>query len=157
MDKDTKKSIDSNIDKNIMKNDEMLVHRLRQQVYDSMDLKEDTDDVQLMELIQSCVAKESRNSYITIKKREQIEREIFNSIRKFDVLQELLEDDDVTEIMINGYRNIFVEKQGRITKWNKSFENVSKLQDIAQRIAAHSNRLGDVTALHGMLVVQVCH
>ncbi len=141
IDKNIDENIDENIDKNARRDNDTLVRRLRQQVYDSMDLKEDTDDVQLMELIQSCVAKESRNSYITIKKREQIEREIFNSIRKFDVLQELLEDDDVTEIMINGYRNIFVEKQGRITKWNKSFENVSKLQDIAQRIAAHSNRL----------------
>lgn len=123
-----------------MERDE-LVRKLRRDVYESMDLSEDVDDKQLLDIIRGCVKAQSKNVYITVTQREQIEQEIFNSIRKLDVLQELLEDDAVTEIMINGYKNIFVERQGRIVQWSKSFENSERLQDIAQRIAALSNKM----------------
>ncbi|MBQ4283963.1 MAG: CpaF family protein [Lachnospira sp.] len=118
-----------------------LLKRLRKKVYESMDLKEDMKDERLKELIDECVAEESKNAYINITTRRRAEQDIFNSIRKFDILQELLDDDNVTEIMINGYKNIFIERQGRISRWNKEFENSQKLQDIAHRIAALSNRL----------------
>lgn len=122
-------------------NCEDLVSRIKAKVYDCMDLREDVNDEQLKELIGYCVRQESKNSYITVAMREDIEKQLFNSIRKFDVIQELLDDDRVTEIMINGCRDVFVEKDGRITKWSKSFDNSDKLQDVAQRIAGMSNKL----------------
>ncbi len=122
-------------------NCEDLVSRIKAKVYDCIDLREDVNDEQLKELIGYCVRQESKNSYITVAMREDIEKQLFNSIRKFDVIQELLDDDRVTEIMINGCRDVFVEKDGRITKWSKSFDNSDKLQDVAQRIAGISNKL----------------
>lgn len=65
-----------------------------------------------------------------------LRKRLYNSIKKLDILQELIEDDDITEIMVNGYNNIFIEKNGRITRWNRAFESEEKLADIAQRIAA---------------------
>lgn len=67
-------------------------------------------------------------------------REIFYSIRRLDILEELTEDPSVTEIMINGPDNIFIEKAGRIIRWDKTFESKDKLDDIIQQIVAACNR-----------------
>lgn len=67
-------------------------------------------------------------------------RDLYNSFRKLDILQELLEDDGITEIMINGLDHIFVEKEGRIRKHEKRFASKKKLEDIAQQIASGCNR-----------------
>lgn len=68
-------------------------------------------------------------------------KEIFNSIRRLDVLQELVEDKSVTEIMINGPDHIFIEQAGRIKEWNKQFESKEKLEDVIQQIVSASNRM----------------
>lgn len=120
---------------------EELAARLKELVYDSIDLRVDIDDRELKELIGRCMAELCQQSFIPLNLREQIETDTFNSIRKFDILQELLEDDDVTEIMINGCHGVFYEKAGRLIQWDKEFESERKLQDIAQRIAAMSNRI----------------
>lgn len=67
-------------------------------------------------------------------------KDLFNAFRKLDILQELLEDEEVTEIMINGLENIFIEKEGRIRLYEKRFLSKKKLEDIAQQIAAGCNR-----------------
>lgn len=120
---------------------EELASRLKELVYDSIDLRVDIDDRELKELIGRCMAVLCQQSFIPLNLREQVETDTFNSIRKFDILQELLEDDDVTEIMINGCHSVFYEKAGRLIQWDKEFESERKLQDIAQRIAAMSNRI----------------
>ena len=66
---------------------------------------------------------------------------LYNSIKKLDVLQELIEDDEITEIMVNGYDNIFIERNGCITRCERQFESEEKLADVAQRIAAMSNKI----------------
>lgn len=80
-------------------------------------------------------------SRLSLSQRELLRKRLYNSIKKLDILQELIEDDDITEIMVNGYNNIFIEKNGRITRWNRAFESEEKLADIAQRIAALSNKI----------------
>ena len=72
--------------------------------------------------------------------RKKLRQEIFYSVRKLDLLQELVDDSTVTEIMINGTESIFVEKQGRIIKWNDNFEE-EKLADVIQQIVAGCNRV----------------
>ena len=67
-------------------------------------------------------------------------RDLFNAFRKLDILQELLEDESITEIMINGVENIFVEKKGEIYQYEKRFVSRKKLEDIAQQIASGCNR-----------------
>mgnify|MGYP000798637723 CR=1 FL=1 len=119
--------------------DELYI-KLRKHVYERLDIGRDVADSELYEVIDACIYDESRNNVISIRQKEELEESVFNAIRRLDVLQELLEDDTITEIMINGYKDIFIEKKGRITKWNKQFESREKLEDIAQRIAAMSNK-----------------
>ena len=65
-------------------------------------------------------------------------RELFNAFRKFDLLQEFLEDDKITEIMINGTENIFLEKEGKLIRSGKRFVSREKLEDVIQQIVAES-------------------
>lgn len=122
-------------------NSDVFMAQLRRQIYERLDMSVDIEDEQLRNIISDCVRAQKEYGYISIKTREKLESDLFNSIRGFDVLQELLEDDSITEIMINGTNNIFLEKQGRITKWERHFESDKKLEDIAQKIAALSNRI----------------
>ena len=68
-------------------------------------------------------------------------RELFNAFRKLDILQELIEDEEITEIMINGTDHIFIEKDGEITRLSKRFVSKSKLEDLIQQMVANANRI----------------
>lgn len=106
----------------------------------------DITDVALKQVIGECVQEESGLYMISIRQKEEIEESVFNAIRRLDVLQELLEDDTITEIMINGKDDIFLERNGHITKWDKSFENEERLEDIAQKIASLSNKIVNISS-----------
>ena len=114
---------------------------LRKSVYEKLDISQVITDQELYDVIEQSIYEHSRQKAIPIRQRELYRQQLFNSIKKLDILQELLEDDSVTEIMINGSNNIFIEREGRIEKWEKEFESLEKLADIAQRIAAISNRM----------------
>ncbi len=115
--------------------------RIKKRVYDRLDMTGEIDDVQLKNIIGECVQEESGLYMISIREKEELEETLFNAIRRLDVLQELLEDDTITEIMINGQSDIFLERDGKITRWDKTFENETRLEDIAQKIAALSNKI----------------
>lgn len=119
---------------------ERQIGEIRSRIYEHLDIEPDIADKDIGGLIDECM-QEVGAGRLSITEREMIRREVFNSIRKLDVLQELLEDDTITEVMINGYRNIFIEREGRIIKWQKHFESAQRLEDVAQRIAALSNRI----------------
>ena len=106
----------------------------------------DITDVALKQVIGECVQEESGLYMISIRLKEELEESVFNAIRRLDVLQELLEDDTITEIMINGKDDIFLERNGHITKWDKSFENEERLEDIAQKIASLSNKIVNISS-----------
>ena len=106
----------------------------------------DITDVALKQVIGECVQEESGLYMISIRQKEELEESVFNAIRRLDVLQELLEDDTITEIMINGKDDIFLERNGHITKGDKSFENEERLEDIAQKIASLSNKIVNISS-----------
>ena len=106
----------------------------------------DITDVALKQVIGECVQEESGLYMISIRQKEELEESVFNAIRRLDVLQELLEDDTITAIMINGKDDIFLERNGHITKWDKSFENEERLEDIAQKIASLSNKIVNISS-----------
>ena len=114
---------------------------LQERVMDKIDLSKEIDDNELLDMIDIVIKNKSRDHYLSIKEKQQYRKEIFNSIRRLDVLQELVEDSSITEIMINGASNIFIERNGRITKWEKKFESNRKLEDVIQHIVAGSNRI----------------
>lgn len=120
---------------------EGLYQTIRHKVYQNLDVGHDITDDELYQVIDRCIYEESREKIISIRQKEGLRSRLYNSIKKLDILQELLDDDEITEIMVNGTECIFYEKQGRIKKWDRQFESEEKLADIAQRIAAMSNRM----------------
>lgn len=120
---------------------EELYKQIRHNVYQNLDIARNITDDELYSVIDSCIYDASRQKIISIRQKEELRNRIYNSIKKLDIMQELLENPDITEIMVNGKDNIFYEKSGYIEKWNKHFDSEQKLADIAQRIAAMSNRM----------------
>ena len=98
------------------------------------------DDDQVMKTIRDCIVAHKDSKDLTPKMRTKMSRELFNRIRRMDVLQDLLEDDTITEIMVNGLDEIFVERQGRLIGSGVSFESRDRLVDIIGRIASDVNR-----------------
>ena len=82
----------------------------------------DIEDEELTRLIHRVLKEASDREYIPLNQRSILGRELFNAFRKLDLLQEFLEDDEVTEIMINGTQNIFLEKGGHIFASDRHFE-----------------------------------
>lgn len=115
--------------------------QLQEQILEQIDLSKEVSDDELLDMIDCVLMNKSRELYLSIKDKQRLRKEIFNSIRRLDVLQELVEDTSITEIMINGAEDIFIEKQGRISRWNKKFESNRKLEDVIQHIVAGSNRI----------------
>lgn len=110
------------------------------------DMTRDMDEEEIQRIIDEAVLEVSEKYRMTLKEKEQYATEIFNSLRRLDIVQELVDDDSVTEIMINGPGYIFYEKAGRIYQWDKKFINEERLYDIAQQIAARSNRIVNESA-----------
>ena len=98
-------------------------------------------DEAILERIDQLVSEAARENRLPVSRREEIRRELFYSVRKLDILQELLDDDRVTEIMVNGYQKIFVERNGQKSRWEKSFVSREKLEDVVQQIAGKCNRV----------------
>lgn len=98
-------------------------------------------DELLKEMIDEEIYEAGQNVMLTLKQREEIKERVFFSIRGLDVLEGLLSDDSVTEIMVNGVNDIFIERKGRIERADVCFENVKRLENTAQRIASRSDKL----------------
>ena len=98
------------------------------------------DDV-LKKMIDDEIYEAGREHMLTLVQRERIKEGVFFSIRGLDVLEGLLSDDSVTEIMVNGVNDIFIERKGRIERADVCFENIKRLEDTAQRIASRSDKL----------------
>ena len=119
--------------------------KIREEVLEEIPAGEEISDGELRELIEKHIARSAERDYIRLSQKKSLRHIIFNSIRKMDVLQDLLEDEDVTEIMVNGPEHIFVEKEGKITETGIRFEHQGRLEDIAQQIASAGNRIVNET------------
>lgn len=115
--------------------------QLKTKILGRMDLSREVEDEELQELIFRVLEEESRGEYISLETRARLGKELFNAFRKLDLLQELIEDESITEVMINGVQNIFVEKQGRLYLTDRHFLSREKLEDVIQQIVAGTNRL----------------
>lgn len=113
---------------------------LYNKLLESLDLTRSIDDTALHDLIREAIDSEDARSYIPLSEKLRISRELFNAFRRLDVLQDLIEDEAVTEIMVNGTDDIFIEKEGRIFRSDRRFISAEKLDDIIQQIVSGSNR-----------------
>lgn len=115
--------------------------QLHARILEEMDMTREMEDEELTQLIYRVLQEVSAQEYLSLAEKSFLGRELFNAFRKLNILQEFLEDEDITEIMINGTQNIFFEKDGRIYQSDKRFVSREKLEDVVQQIAAGSNRL----------------
>ena len=118
-----------------------LKQEIKSRLLEKLDHSMEMEDEAVQELIEKEVWLMGKETYIPLAEKKRLCREIYYAIRKFDVLQELLEDETVTEIMVNGPDHIFIEKEGRLQQWQVSFESKEKLLDVIQQIVAKANRV----------------
>lgn len=116
------------------------IANLRKIVSDRIDLTRDLTDNDIRDIISDIIKEQSAERYITLKEKKEIMDGIFNSMRGLDVLQPLVDDPSVTEIMINGYDEVFIEQSGRLFKKNISFGTNEKLENVIQNIVSKVNR-----------------
>lgn len=117
------------------------MEQIQKRVLEDMDLSEENDDARLKEKIEEKVWEYGKEHLISLEEEQRYVQEIFCSLRKLDILEELLQDDSVTEIMVNGYQKIFYEKAGRLYAWEKKFTGREKLEDVIQKMVAKNNRV----------------
>lgn len=114
---------------------------LRNRLLQRLEENWENSDTEVLELIDELMAGYCKTVYMSISQRQSLRKELFQSVRKMDILEELLEDDSITEIMVNGWNRVFIERGGRIFPWNKSFSSPEKLEDVIQQMAARCNRV----------------
>ena len=114
---------------------------LKERVLAEVDLTRELSDEEICLLIEKYVEDYSHIHALTLKERELLEKALFYSMRKFDAIQELLEDPAVTEIMVNGAEHIFYEKEGRLMESKSRFSSKEKLNDVIQQMAGNNNRM----------------
>lgn len=112
---------------------------LRNRLLQRLEENWEDSDTEVLELIDELMAGYCKTVYMSISQRQSLRKELFQSVRKMDILEELLEDDSITEIMVNGWNRVFIERGGRIFPWNKSFSSPEKLEDVIQQMAARCN------------------
>lgn len=123
-----------------------LCEEIREQVLERMDFSKEVPDAELQEMIARQMARSERTSTLSLNQRIILEQRIFNSLRKLGILQELLEDEEITEIMVNGARHVFYEKQGQFYQYPHSFSSEEKLQDIIQQMVGRHNRVVNLSS-----------
>nr|WP_089983855.1 CpaF family protein [Clostridium sp. C105KSO13] len=109
-------------------------------VLQQMDMEHEMEDEELLELIHVVLSQAGEEKYMPLRDKIRLSKELFNAFRKLDILQDLIEDEDITEIMINGTDNIFLEKDGRVYQSDKRFLSAARLEDVIQQIVAGTNR-----------------
>lgn len=110
-------------------------------VLEDMDLSRDASDDEIYETIDRILVNKYKEIYVSLKEKRELRKDIFNSIRKLDVLQDLIDDPLITEIMVNGPNKIFVERNGTIYPKDLRFSSEGKLENIIQQMVAGSNRI----------------
>ena len=119
---------------------------LYEQVMLRLDVTKETGEDELQEIIRHVIDEEGKKEFLSLGEKIRISRELFNAFRRLDILQDLIEDDEITEIMVNGTENIFYEKGGRIYQTDRHFISEERLGDVIQQIVGEANRYVNETS-----------
>ena len=106
-----------------------------------MDLTRQTSEEEIQEMIDEEILREGKTRYLELEAKAALRREIFYAIRRLGILQDLINDPEITEIMVNGTQPVFVEKYGKLTQLDVRFDSREKLNHVIQQIAADCNRV----------------
>lgn len=118
-----------------------LKELLKQRVMEKLNFSQEISDEHLKGVIQEEIMKISEEYPLLLSDKIRLNQEVFYALRRLDILQDLLEDDSVTEIMINGYKNIFIERQGKLHRYPGHFSDNEKLYQVIQQVASGANRM----------------
>lgn len=105
-----------------------------------LDMTRETGEEELQEIILAVIEEAAEEEFLPLSEKIRISRELFNAFRRLDILQDLIEDDSITEIMVNGTENIFYEKGGRLYRTDRHFISEERLCDVIQQIVGETNR-----------------
>ena len=114
---------------------------LKKQILERVDLSREVPDEEMQELIDEVVLSYGKKQYLPLNEKCRLKKELFYALRKMDVLQELLEEQDVTEIMVNGMDGIFLERNGKLSRWEKNFYSKDRILEIIQQMIGSCNRI----------------
>ncbi len=114
---------------------------VKDRVMNSLDFSREITDREMYEIIDREISMQLRHRAVTLEERKSLRQQVFHSIRKLDVLQHLVDDPTITEIMVNGTDNIFIEKNGVIMESDCRFESRQRLEDVVQQIVSSCNRV----------------
>ena len=114
--------------------------RLKEMLLSRLEGRMQVEDGELREYIDQAVQEEGMQSYLPLGERIRLRKELFDAFRRLDILQELVDDPEITEIMVNGGEHIFVERHGHMSRWEKKFESSEQLEDLIQQIVSRVNR-----------------
>ncbi len=117
-----------------------LLSEIKLSINDKIDLKRDFTDEDIIEIIEKTVFEKSKEVILRTNEKKELISAVFNSLRRLDILQPVLENPEITEIMINGPNDIFIEKNGKSYRLELQFESIQKLEDIIQIMVTAVNR-----------------
>lgn len=119
---------------------------LKEQLMVELNERRQVSDEELLELIDESIFELGLRHYLPLKEKIQVRQSLFDSFRRLDILQELVDNPVITEIMVNGKDNIFVESKGRMDRWDKTFDTEEQLEDMIQQIVSRVNRVVNVSS-----------
>jgi len=121
--------------------EQTVKQEIRSLLWEKLDFSKDWSDEEIASEIEKRVLAAGKEEYLSLAAKQRLCQEIFNSLRRLDVLQELLDDPEITEIMVNGPEHIFIERGGKLFAWEKQIESEERLEDIIQQIVSKVNRV----------------
>ena len=113
---------------------------LVRQVWRQLEKQGDMSEAELKEVIDRVIRETSATSYLSVVQRRQYRKELFDTFCRYDVLSDVIEDAEVTEVMVNGPDLIFIEKKGVLQRYEKQFSSTDRLEDMIQTIVSKVNR-----------------
>lgn len=117
-----------------------LKQELQDRIREQMDYGRDYSDEEVEEIIDEELLKNTAVMLCTVEQKRRLKKELFDAMRRLDILQLFMEDNTITEIMINGKDHIFVEKEGKISRLELAFDSEDRLKDVIQKVVADCNR-----------------
>lgn len=123
-----------------------ILEQLKEQIRDELNERRDVTDEELYEMIEINIVELGKNVYLPLKEKVALRTNLFNSFRRLDVLQQAMDNPEITEVMINGKEHIFVEESGRVKLWDYEFESEEQLEDMIQQIVSRVNRVVNVSS-----------
>lgn len=124
-----------------LRNSRNLKKQLKADILQGFSYERQMSDEEISQAIDLRIFEQAEEEAMTLGERLQLQRELFDSFRRLDILQELVDDPAITEIMVNGPGEVFVETGGKIGRWERSFESKEQLLDLIQQIVGRVNRI----------------